>query len=159
ARTHASTVPIAMIGAISAGLRLALQRDDLTLLLMIDKRDRPELRALFTTMTGLMPLRTSGNVAAQLLASYAHSDHLMREPTLWNDSWPRAPLRRRFEHTLFAQYLFALVPSPRRERAIMVVVNILPEVYQPEPRHIVPTRTIDLILRPGDLVIGSDPLL
>jgi len=163
ARDEGSSLPMAMINAIAAGVREALERDDLTLSLMIEKRDRAELADLFTTMTALMPVRaTTADLRDQLLASYAHTDYLMRIPTLWNDSWASAPraVRRLLEraHPLLARYLFALVPYPGRD-GLMICVNILPEVYQPEPREIVRRRRIEHILRPTDFVIGSDPLL
>jgi amino acid adenylation domain-containing protein len=187
ARDHASSLPIAIIGSISAALGQVLSCDDPTLLLMIEKRDRAELRSLFTTMTALMPFRLRGRPALdnllartgdQLMASYARTDHLMRRPTLWNDSWVGAPrLLRRLvarltaRHELLAPYVFAIVPFPRRRRGrgreILIAVNILPEVYHSAPAapaapgevRVERRRTIDLILRPGDLIINSDAML
>jgi amino acid adenylation domain-containing protein len=168
ARDLASSLPIAMISAISAGLLDAFEREDLRLLLMIEKRDRPELRTLFATMTALMPLavRRSDSLVAighRLLASYDHTDHMMAVPTLWNDSWASAPaiVRRTLTRiaSRLAPWLFALVPDPRRRDAIMVCVNVLPEVVQPQTGAIASTRSIELMLRPSDLVTGSDALL
>jgi hypothetical protein len=150
----------------------------------IEKRDRAELRSLFTTMTAVMPVRLRGRPALddllartgdQLMASYERTDHLMRRPTLWNDSWAAAPrLLRRLvawltaRHELLTPYVFAIVPFPRRrrgrDREILIAVNILPEVYHTEPAapdevRVERNRTIELILRPGDLIINSDAML
>jgi amino acid adenylation domain-containing protein len=151
--------PVALIHAISAALCRVLACDDLTLLLMIEKRDRGPLRSLFTTLAAPMPVRVRAGMASaelqqQLIASYQHSDHMMRVPTLWNDSWRAAP--RWLRRSLAARYLLAIVPPPGRRNELMICVNILPEVVEPEGVEIVRRRTIDLILRPNDLVIGAD---
>jgi amino acid adenylation domain-containing protein len=150
-----ANLAVALVAAIGDAVCSELALDEITLLLMIDKRDRAELRSLFTTMTALMPVRVHRGMSLaalrdQLLASYEHTDHLMRVPTMWNDAWPRSPLRSRG-----ARYLRALAPR----RGLLVCVNILPEVFDPEPVEISRRRTIDHVLRPGDIVPGSDALL
>jgi amino acid adenylation domain-containing protein len=175
ARRHAITRSMAMVGAIYAALARIADVDDPSVLVMVEKRDRAELRELFTNLTAIMPCRVSGGradvqdvasrVAAQLVAGAEHSDALMRTPTFWNDFWERAPrgLRWLIERAcpeLVAQYLFALVPLERKHDRVMFVVNILPEVTQrPASQHLVRARGLPEMLVPGDLVTGTDALL
>lgn len=200
AQQHAVTVPIVLIAALHAGVARAFEIDEPTLLLMVEKRDRAEIRTLFTSLAGLMRFRLRGGAALlfdervrrtgeQLLASYAHSDHLMRRPTLFNDFWhgvPR-PVRRavralsataagrwpdaELDPDALAEYVFAIVPRSARRpaagaarRDILICVNIMPEVTTAEPPatggfRVVRARTVDQILRPGDLLVGTDALL
>jgi len=85
----------------------------------------------------------------------------------------------RLDERILAEYFFALVPSPvgiayraldrlrRRSvasRRILVAVNVLPEVYQAEDAapgevRVSRKRDLPLILKPDDLVVGSDLLL
>jgi hypothetical protein len=175
ARRHATTLPMAMVGAIYAALARIADVDDPIVLVMVEKRDRAELRELFTNLTAIMPCRVSGGrdpvpvvaarVAAQLVAGAEHSDPLMRTPTLWNDFWARAPraVRRLVERVcpeLVAEYVFALVPLERKRDRVMFVVNILPEVTQRQAdHHIARARALPELLVPGDLVTGTDALL
>jgi hypothetical protein len=183
-REHAISLPLALIGCVYAALGRIVEADAPTLLVMVEKRDRAELRDLFTNRTAPMRVRLAGEarapvadvvarVARQLVASYEHSDHLMRHPTLWNDFWAGAPrplvwaverlsahLARRWglAPSVLAQYAFALVPD-RRRRELVAVLNILPEVYEPPRGTIVPRRELPHMLRSGDLVTNTDALL
>jgi len=187
-------VPIILIAAVGASIAGTAGLDEVTLLLFLEKRERAETRELFGNLASVMPVRLRAaatldelvaRTGEQLLASYEHTDPLMRRPTLFNDFWrdAPAPLRRlvgalgrrlarrwpqaRLDPDVLAGYLFALVPWPRRRRAdrdVVVAVNVLPEVYQPEPGgpdgfRITRRRSLPLILRPGDLIIGTDPML
>jgi amino acid adenylation domain-containing protein len=185
ARDRAVSVPLAMIGAIYAALARVVEADDPTLLVMIEKRDRAELRDLFTNLTALMTCRVDSGradvadvadrVARQLVASAEHTDHVMRRPTSWNDFWTRAPrpLRRAVEALsaslarrwsvapeLVAQYVFALVPIQRRGREVMVAVNVMPEVSEPSAGgRIVRRRDFPALVKSDDLITGADVLL
>jgi amino acid adenylation domain-containing protein len=185
ARRHTTSVPIAMIGAIYAAVAQVTESDDPTLLVMIEKRDRAELRELFGNLTAVMACRVErgrdavGDVVArvgrQLVASYEHTDHLMRRPTLWNDFWTRAPrvarravealgarLARRWsiDPALVAEYAFALLPAfERKAGRVMIVVNILPELVQSPGRTITRRRRLPEMLKPNDLVTGADALI
>jgi amino acid adenylation domain-containing protein len=195
ARRHATSVPIALIGAIHAALARIVVTGDPALLVMIDKRDRAELRDVFANLTAVMACHigdargpvagVAARVARQLVASAERSDGVMRRPTLWNDLWAHAPapavalvralsarLARRWpdarlDPEVLAEYVFAIVPPPGRrggDRRILIAVNILPEVARDAPRAtgefaITHERELPLMLRPGDLVVGSDPVL
>jgi hypothetical protein len=112
---------------------------------------------------------------------------MMRVPTLFNDFWIGAPRPARWlldrvtaaiagrwsdapiEGDLLSQYVRAIVPMPRRQRTgdthrILVMLNVLPEVALAEPPangglRVLRRRGLELILKPGDVVIGSDALL
>ena len=192
ARARGLSLPIAVIGAVYAALARIAVRSDPTVLLMVEKRDQPATRHLVTTLAALMRVHVSGaagatadelvdRVGAQLLASYDHSDHLMRQPTLFNDFWVRAPrplarlvrglsafLARRWPEAelapdALAQIVFAIVPAPelaRGARNILACVNLWPEVTEPDRADdwLLRRRGLELILKPGDLVINTDPL-
>ena len=195
ARRRGVTVPILLVAAVARAIAGVAAQGDVRLLLFLEKRERAEARDLFANLASMMPVRLDAGgavddlvarTAAQLLASYEHTDHLMRRPTLWNDLWgdAPAPLRRlatrlsarlvarwpeaRLDPDALAQYLFAVVPWPRRPRGggreVAVAVNVLPEVYQPAPAaggdlRVLRRRTLPQILRPGDLVVGGDAML
>src|SRR5262249_54582127 len=101
ARRAATSVPIALIGAIHAALARIVVTGDPALLVMVDRRDRAELRDLFGNLTAIMACHigdargpvaeVAARVARQLVASAEHADDLMRRTTLWNDLWTRAP--------------------------------------------------------------------
>jgi aryl carrier-like protein len=186
AREHAISLPLALVGAIYRGLASATDLDAPTALVMVEKRDRAELRELFCNLTAVMPCRVAGarglarevaaRVARQLVASAEHTDHLMRRPTLWNDFWAHVPWGARramsalgrwlargwdVDPALVAEYLFALVPPfERKGDRVMFVINILPEVTQPTDGHtITRQRSLPEMLLPGDLVTSADSLL
>ncbi len=193
ARSRGVTLPIAVIGAVHAALAGIALRGDPTLLLMVEKRDHAAARELVTTLAALMRVRVPGaagaavgevvdRVGAQLFASYDHSDHLMRRPTLFNDFWARAPrplarlagglsglLARRWPAAALApdalaQIVFAIVPAPERRRGprdVLACVNLWPEVTEPDRPGdwLRRRRGHELLLKPGDLVINTDPLI
>jgi hypothetical protein len=99
-------------------------------------------------------------VRDQLVASYDHTDHMMRRATRWNDFWPTAP--RRLVRPRLAQWLAALAPPPG-DRRVLVAVNVMPEVYRVDPPpagevRLTRARALPQMLRPGDLR-GGDALL
>jgi amino acid adenylation domain-containing protein len=166
-----------------------------TLLVVLDNRGRPETRDLFTTLASMIRCRVPrcgsldelvARVGQQLIASCEHADHVMRRPTWFNNFWADAPrplvgLVNRFaaaaarrwpeaqlDTDALAQYVFAIVPFPRRAarqgRDIVIAVNLLPEVSGPAPPrdggfHIAPARRLPLLLKPGDFVVNTDRLL
>ena len=201
-RQRALTVPMAVTSAVYAAVVRTAETDDVTLLLMLDKRVLDPTRDLFSNLTALMrcSIADSGagtldelvaRLGAQLAISYVHADHQMRRPTLFNDFWTNAPgplralvvrvgaaLSRRWkdaEPDLLAEYFFALVPYPAgvmrrawgrlcrrtpRTRDILIAVNILPEVYEPnEGLCVQRRREFAMLVKPGDLMINTDLLL
>lgn len=200
AERRAVSLSIVLIAALHAAVADAFENEDPSLLLMLEKRDRAETRALFASLAALMQVRLGqprpatfdervARIGAQLMTSLAHSDHLMRRPTQFNDFWRDAPrpvrgavrtlsaiTARRWPEAeldpeVLAEYVFAIVPRfSRRPRAgcerreILICINVMPEVLEPEPApargfRVVRAREIDQILRPGDVQIGTDALL
>jgi hypothetical protein len=174
ARRNAATPALALVGGIYAALARLADADDPTALVMIEKRDRAELRELFTNLTAIMPCRVAGareavpqvaaRVAAQLLEGAEHTDPLMRHPTLWNDFWAGSPRAARILERVLperaAQYIRALVPLERKRDRLMFVINVLPEVGQSHAgERITRARELPHMLVPTDLVTGADALL
>ena len=184
ARNHGLSTPLALIGGLYAALAHVAEVADPTVLVMTEKRDRAELRELFTNLTGVMPCRIAngraaldtvvGEVARRLLASAEHSDALMRRPTLWNDFWAHAPRARRLvsslgsrlarrwpvERDLIAEYIFALVPAfERRANRLIFAINVMPEIMQRTTGCITRDRELPDMLKPGDLITNGDALL
>lgn len=171
ARDNATSLPVVLVGAIYAALGRTLASDDPTLIVMIDKRDRAELRELFTNLTGLVrcqpgaaraPVRdVARRVATRLLESAEHSDLSMRYPTQWNDFWADLPRAKAIVRKLVprvAELLFAIVPV-RRADGILIAVNVLPEVTDAPGSAITRQRDLHHMLRRGDLLVGTDKLL
>ncbi len=181
-RTIPPGPPIDLVAAIGAGVGAALEHPDPTLLLMLEKRDRPGTRDLFTTLASLMPVKLGDRPHQRIVAGLEHAAPLLRRPALWHDAWRGAPaparalirrlgalLARRWPDAALdpeslGDHVFALLPYRLPPRAVAIAVNVLPEVHEPPPPpraglSIVRRRTIEQLLRPDDLVIGRDRFL
>lgn len=140
AKGRKATLPFTVVAGVSAGLARAWGTDRLALLLMLEKRDRPELQGLFANQAVMMRVAVEecqgalgdlvDRIGRQLLQSYGHTDHIIERPTFFNNFWTMAPppLCRIVERIsagmarlwpeggiapgLLAQYMFALLQYP-----------------------------------------------
>ncbi len=166
ARQRGVSLSVMVIARIRAAIERLGARDP-TLLLMVEHRDRPELAGVFTALASLMPCRaaTPEAIHRELLDGRGRAGAIMRRPTWFHDGWPRATRAATRPLGVLGEWLRALVPWPGTPRHhVLVCVNVMPEVTQPtppSPGRIAVTRRRDLplMLRPGDLVVGADPLL
>jgi amino acid adenylation domain-containing protein len=157
------TMPSVLVSAVHATLHHTAGLTAVSTLLILDKRSQLTSGGLFSTMAAAMRVHTVETrmsalvekVATQLMASYEHSDHLARHPTMFNNFWKDAPASARWaarklsalgsalwpaaklDPDVLAEYLFALVPysslfpgKHASEQQTFVAVNVMPEVAQ-----------------------------